>query len=68
MNDPFVNEIRQFRHEHAHQFHNELASICDDLRTVQATCGQKVVTFPPKRVSTQTRVRKSAETGEQVAA
>lgn len=52
MTDPFVNEVRQSRHEHAQQFHDDLSAICDDLRNIQATCEQPVVTFPPKRVST----------------
>ena len=68
MNDPLVNEVRQFRHEHARQFHDDLAAICDDLRNIQQTCGQAVVTFPPKRVSPDTHLRKGAETVEQVAA
>jgi hypothetical protein len=68
MNDPFVSEVRQFRHEHARQFHDDLTAICDDLRDIQRTCGQTVVTFPPKRMSPQTHLREPAETVEQVAA
>ena len=68
MNDPLVNEIRQFRHEHAHQFHEDLAAICEDLREIQRTCGQAVVTFPPKRAPTRDQPRKTPETMEQVAA
>jgi hypothetical protein len=51
MNDPLVNEIRQFRQEHAQHFHGNLAAICKDLRDIQQTCGHAVVTFPPKRLA-----------------
>ena len=40
MNDPFVNDVRQFRHEHARQFHDNVSAMCDDLRSIQAACGQ----------------------------
>jgi hypothetical protein len=68
MNDPLVNEIRQFRHEHARQFHDNLAAICDDLRDIQQACGQTVVSFPPKRMSAQTPGQKRVEIVDQVAA
>ena len=68
MNDPFVNEVRQSRHEHAQQFHDDLSAICDDLRNIQATCGQAVVTFPPKCFPTAARPPKVDTTVEQVAA
>jgi len=68
MTDPFVNEVRQSRHEHAQQFHDDLSAICDDLRNIQATCGQTVVTFPPKRVFTSARPSKVDTTAEKVAA
>ncbi len=68
MKDPLVNEVRQFRHEHTHRFHGNLAAICEDLRDIQRTCGQPVVTFPPKRVSTQSHRQQTSETVEHVAA
>ncbi len=68
MNDPFVNEIRQFRHEHTQQFDGDLAAICKDLRHIQQACGQPVVTFPPKRVSPRSHRRQISKTAEQVAA
>ncbi len=68
MNDPFVNEVRQSRHEHAQQFHDDVSAICDDVRHIHATCGQAVVTCPPKRVSTSARPPKVAMTVEHVAA
>ncbi len=45
MNDPFVNEVRQSRHEHAQQFHDDVSAMCDDVRNIHATCGQAVVTW-----------------------
>ena len=68
MNDPLVNEVRQFRHEHAQQFHDDLSSICDDLRNIQTTCGQTVVTFSPKRLSPSAQPKKTNASAEQVAA
>jgi hypothetical protein len=68
MNDPFVNEVRQSRHEHAQQFHDDLSAICDDLRNIQATCEQAVVSFPPKRVSIPARSPKVDTNVEHVAA
>lgn len=68
MNDPFVNEVRKFRDEHTRQFHGDLTAICEDLRDIQRTCGQPVVTFSPKRLPKRSRPQQSAEAGEQVAA
>jgi hypothetical protein len=68
MNDPFVNEVRKFRHEHAQQFHGDLTAICEDLREIQRTCGQPVVTFSPKRLPKRSHTQQNAEDGEQVAA
>jgi hypothetical protein len=68
MNDPLVKEVRQFRHEHAQQFHGDLTAICEDLREIQRTCGQPVVTLSPKRLPTQSRPRQNSEAVEEVAA
>ncbi len=68
MNDSFVNEVRQSRHEHAQQFHDDVSAMCDDLRNIQVTCGQAVVTFPPKCVSTSAHPPKVATAVEHVAA
>ena len=68
MNDPFVNEVRKFRHEHTQQFHGDLTAICEDLREIQRTCGQPEETFPPKRLPKRTRTQQNSEAVEQVAA
>ena len=49
--DPIVDEIRKIRNDHAARFNYDLKAICEDLRKKQATCGHRVVTLPPKRLS-----------------
>ncbi len=51
MNDPVVEEIRQYREQYAARFGYDLAAICLDLRERQGACGHEVVSRPPKRVS-----------------
>ena len=50
MIDPIVEEVRKAREEHAKSFDYDLTAICADLRKHQATCGHKVVSFPPKKL------------------
>ena len=61
MNDPVVEEIRQYREQYAARFGYDLAAICRDLRERQGACGHEVVSRPPKRVSGEEHV--SAEVG-----
>ena len=49
MTDPIIEEVRKHRMEHTLRFGRNLAAICADLRTIQATSGHTVVRLPPKR-------------------
>ena len=49
MTDPIVEEVRKHRMEHTLKFGRNLAAICADLRTIQATSGHTVVRLPPRR-------------------
>jgi hypothetical protein len=50
MKDPIVAEIRQHRMEHTQQFHGDLRLICEDLRRIEATLGDRLVAQQPKRL------------------
>jgi hypothetical protein len=50
MKDPIVDEVRKYRMEHTRKFHGDLAAICEDLRSIQAVSGHKVVRLAPKRI------------------
>lgn len=54
MTDPIVNEVRHFRMEHTRKCNSDLATICQDIRDIQARCGHKVVRLPPKRLQPTT--------------
>jgi hypothetical protein len=49
MKDPIVAEVRQHRMEHTKRFHSDLALICEDLRKLEATLGDRLVDPQPKR-------------------
>ncbi len=61
MNDPVVEEIRQYRGQYAARFGYDLAAICRDFRERQGACGHEVVSRSPKRVSDEEHV--GAEVG-----
>jgi hypothetical protein len=50
MKDPIVAEVRQHRMEHTQQFHGDLHLICEDLRKIEATLGDRLVAPQPKRL------------------
>ena len=50
MNDPIVDEVRRARMEHTQRFNYDLTAICQNLRSIQSTCGHKIVTLAPKRI------------------
>jgi hypothetical protein len=52
MRDTIVEEVRQFRVEHAKRFANDLDAIFDDFRRHQATWGRRLVRLPPRRIGT----------------
>ena len=50
MSDPIVEQIRAFRMEHTRKFNHDLAAICEDLHSIQARCGHRVVRLAPKKI------------------
>jgi len=50
MKDPIVAEVRQYRMEHTQRFHSDLRLICEDLRKIEATLGDRLVSPQPKRI------------------
>jgi len=47
--DPIVEEVRRVRDEHAAKFRYDLGALCDNLRKEQNASKRKVVSFPPRR-------------------
>jgi len=50
MNDPIVEEVRQYRLEHTRRFQGDLGAICADLRALQKASGHEVVRLAPKKL------------------
>ena len=48
MKDPIVEEVRKARQEHAAQFGNDLAAICEDLKRIERESEHRVVSFEPR--------------------
>jgi hypothetical protein len=48
MIDPIVDEVREYRAEHARRFNFDLHAICADIQKMEATCGHTVVSLPPR--------------------
>lgn len=48
MKDPFVEEVRAHRMEHTQQFKSNLHRICEDLRRLESSLGDRVVTLAPR--------------------
>ena len=57
MNDPIVDEVRRVRMEHTKRFNFDLTAICNDLRSIQSTCGHKVVRLVPSKINQQKHAR-----------
>ena len=51
MKDPIVEEVRKIRHEHEQRFGLDLHAICEDLRKIEKSCGDRVVCLRPRNVS-----------------
>ncbi len=49
MKDPIVEEIRQFRDEHAKRFNYDLDAICEDFKAHQNQFGNRLVRLKVKR-------------------
>ena len=58
MKDPYVEEVRKHRMEHTRQFGSDLHRICEDLRELEASLGERVVTLEPKQRRPKTASRK----------
>jgi hypothetical protein len=56
MSDPIVEEVRQYRLEHARKLNFDLVAICADLRAIQQSSGHKVVRLPSKNPKTGDQV------------
>ncbi len=50
--DPIIQELHKIREKHAEEFQNDLSAICVDLKKIEKECGQRVVSFEPKRKDT----------------
>jgi len=50
MKDPIVAAVRRHRMEHTQQFHGDIHLICEDLRRIEATLGDRLVAPQPKRL------------------
>jgi hypothetical protein len=54
MNDPFVDEIRQYRDAHAARFNYDLKAIYEDIKRREKEreekTGRKFVSYPPRRI------------------
>lgn len=50
MKDPFVDEIRKYRMEHTKQFGSDLHRICDNLRNLDRTLEDRLVTLKPRKI------------------
>jgi len=48
MKDPIVEEIRQFRDEHAKRFNYDLDAICEDFKSHQNQFGNRLVRLKAK--------------------
>ena len=50
--DPIIDEILRFRREHAEKFNYDMDAIVRDLQSREGSLGNKVVSYPPKRLET----------------
>jgi hypothetical protein len=50
--DPIVAEVRRIRQAHAAQFGFDLEAIYKDLKAQEKQGQRRMVSFPPRRVST----------------
>lgn len=49
MNDPVLEELRQFRNEHSRRFDCDLDAICDDYRKQRLPEGIRFVRLEPRK-------------------
>ncbi|MFV1974495.1 MAG: hypothetical protein ACC651_02040 [Candidatus Scalindua sp.] len=55
MKDPIVEEIRNFRDEHAKKFDYDLDAICEDFKSHQSCSGLHLVRLKPKKIADRTK-------------
>jgi hypothetical protein len=53
MNDPIIEEVRQFRQAHAARYNNDLSAICKALQSREKASERIVVNRPPRYVQHQ---------------
>ncbi len=46
--DPIIEEIHQFRADHAAQFNYDLAAIVEDIKKQEKQSGKKFISLPPR--------------------
>ena len=49
MKGPIVEEVRKHRIEHTQKFGGDLFAICEDLRSIQAASGHKIVRLESRK-------------------
>ena len=54
--DPIVEEIRRNRQVYAARFHHDIKAICRAAREQQQKNGHKIVSLPPRSVTTAMKV------------
>jgi hypothetical protein len=57
--DPLVDEVRQVREKHAARFGYDLRKIYLDLKKQEKASGQQFVSYRPRRVTPQKKVKRS---------
>ncbi|MDA3924676.1 MAG: hypothetical protein PF904_08270 [Kiritimatiellae bacterium] len=59
MNDPIVDEVRKARMMHTKKFNGDLHAISKDMKSIQASCGHKIVRLQAKRIQVVKKVLSS---------
>lgn len=52
--DPIVEEVRQYRDEHAKKHDYDLKKICRDLKEKEKKYADRIVSLPPKKLLKKT--------------
>ena len=53
MKDPIVEEVRKAREDHAKEFRHDMEAICNDLKRIERECGHKLVSLPPRLLTSE---------------
>ena len=62
MKDPIVEEVRKHRMEHTRKFRGDLSAICEDLRSIQAASGHKIVRLASRESESTNESSRSEKT------